>query len=110
MSCLSVRQGGLAALYQGLPDHTDPASDGIAIAHMVWLWALVKGLGLYSYAKERFESLEGCAKTWRRDKSAEENILAWNGFNTGRSLASKVRLSGVRALSVTYRGTVETPM
>jgi len=92
-------QGGLAGLYQGLPDHTDPVCNGIAIAHMVWLWALVKGLGLYSYAKERFDSLEGCAKTWKKEKSVEENILAWNGFNTGRSLMSQTDVIPAEALA-----------
>ena len=85
-------------MYQGIPAHCDPKTDGIAIAHMVWMWALVKGLGMYEYAKERFDGLESCATNWKKDKSFEENILGWNGFNQGRGLISQDELIPAAAL------------
>jgi hypothetical protein len=91
--------GGLNGLYQGLPDHMDPVCNGIAIAHMVWMWALVKGLGMHAYAKERFKSLEDCAGAWKKDKSVQENIDAWNDFNCGRSLLTQSEVIPAAALA-----------
>ena len=91
--------GGLNGLYQGIPEHMDPVCNGIAIAHMVWLWALVKGLGMYSYAKERFKSLEDSAGAWKKDKSVQENIDAWNDFNCGRSLLTQNEVIPAAALA-----------
>lgn len=85
LSCLPVQvcgDGGLAGLYQGLPDLTDPSANGIAVAHMVWLWVLLKAFGLYDYCLERFQNLESAAKNWKKDKTAQENIDAWT-FNPG---------------------------
>jgi len=42
----SVPGTSIRALYTGIPDLADPRANGIAIAHIVWLWSLVEGLGL----------------------------------------------------------------
>lgn len=55
-------EGGLAELYRGLPDLTDSSANGIAVAHMVWLWVLLKAFGLYEYCLERFANLESATK------------------------------------------------
>lgn len=91
--------GGLQALYTGLPDLDDPRANGIAIAHMVWLWVLITGLGLFEYAQERFANLESTAASWSSKKSAEENIDAW-GFNPGRAPLSEEEELPAEALKV----------
>ena len=91
--------GGLNALYEGIPSHMDPVCNGIAVAHMVWMWALVKGLGMYTYAKERFKSLEEATGAWKKDKSVQENIDAWNGFNCGRTLFAQNEVIPAAALA-----------
>ena len=86
------------AIYQGIPEPSDPKTDGIAIAHMVWMWALVKGLGMYEYTKERFDGLETCAGNWKKDKTFAENIAGWNGFNQGRGLITQDEVIPAAAL------------
>jgi len=77
-------EGALRRLYEGLPDLTDPRANGIAVAHVVWMWVLLKAFGLYDFCLERFVNLEAASKQWKADKSAEQNIEAWT-FNPGRA-------------------------
>lgn len=42
---------------------------------IVWLYNCVQAYGLYNFAKTRYESFEGNAKTWDYSKSAEENHI-----------------------------------
>ena len=53
---------------------------------------------MHSFVKERFDSLETVAGAWKKDKSFEENILAWNGFNQGRSLFTQDEVIPAAAL------------
>ena len=62
-------EGGLAELYKGLPDLTDPCANGIAMAHMVWLWVLLKAFGMYDYCLERFANLESAAKVCKSNQT-----------------------------------------
>ena len=52
---------------------------GVGIGYLYWLWWIVKFWGLYSYAKNRYASLEGNVKTWDDNKTADENkqLFSW---------------------------------
>ena len=58
--------------WKGLPK---AISSQYQIEHnqMVWLYNCVQAFGMYKFAKMRYASFEGNAKTWDYSKSAEEN-------------------------------------
>jgi len=65
--------------YKGLP-HARENSEGIPVAHFVWLRWLTLAWGMYEYAKDRYNNLADSTEKWDNDASAEtnyKNIFNW---------------------------------
>ncbi|CAM9491314.1 unnamed protein product, partial [Discosporangium mesarthrocarpum] len=67
--------------WKGLPGAYNPT--GVFVAHIVWLWNLVKAWGMFSFARARYATLEGNLRGRKPELSEEENILSFNSFVPG---------------------------
>jgi len=59
--------------YHGLPDSYQ-TKNAVNIAHIVWLYNLIKAFGLVDYALERYLWLEGNAEKWDKNVGYWENV------------------------------------
>lgn len=57
-----------------LPSFLDESTDGIAVGHILKLYNLLVGYGMYEFCHDRYQSLVGC--TWDKMKSFQENADA----------------------------------
>ena len=55
-----------------VPSFYTESSDGTALGHMLWLHNCLKAFGMYEFAKDRYEILEGVTVKWKK-KSFEDN-------------------------------------
>lgn len=55
-----------------VPSFYTESSDGMALGHMLWLHNCLKAFGMYEFAKDRYEILEGISVQWKK-KSFEDN-------------------------------------
>jgi predicted aldo/keto reductase-like oxidoreductase len=55
-----------------VPSFYTESSDGMALGHMLWLHNCLKAFGMYEFAKDRYEILEGVTVKWKK-KSFEDN-------------------------------------
>eukprot|EP00980_Cylindrotheca_fusiformis_P025908 scaffold14866_cov59-Cylindrotheca_fusiformis.AAC.2 len=57
-----------------LPSFLDESTDGIAVGHILWLYNLLVGYGMYEFCHDRYQSLVNCS--WNKKKSFQENADA----------------------------------
>ena len=68
--------------FKDLP-HAWENSEGVPVAHFVWLWWLVRAWGMYEYAKDRYDNLKGNTSDWNFEVSVEENYKKIFNFVPG---------------------------
>ncbi|CAN0129443.1 unnamed protein product [Scytosiphon promiscuus] len=68
--------------WHGLPGAYDTPT-GVFVAHIVWLWNVVKAWGMYDFARARYDTLESNLDKRNPDLSDEDNLEAFNSFTPG---------------------------